>query len=431
MLLEFSVANFLSFQDKKTLSLIASSISDYKTTNVVETERHKLLNGAIIYGANASGKSNLIRAMSTMSRMIARSFEQTSASKLDITPFLLSTKTENKPSHFEIVFLIDDVRYRYGFEVNNSAVLAEWLFETKKKTEKALFLRENDGIEVLSSFKEAKDLEEKTRDNALFLNVIDQFNGETAKKIIKWFKGFIAISGLSHEGHEMGTIKMLENDNNKSKLLNFYTNLDLGFDKLTIDKEVFDSKKIPSDMPESLVKLLVKDLEGAFRFKIKTLHKKFNEELKEIGQVEFDMRSQESAGTNKVFNISGALFSVLHNGGILVVDELDSTLHPLLTLAITRLFNSKEDNPKNAQLVFTTHDTNLFEYGLYRRDQIYFVEKNSYGASDLYSLVEYKEGDGKKIRKDRSFEDDYINGRYGAIPYIGNLTKLVSSWQEK
>jgi AAA15 family ATPase/GTPase len=143
------------------------------------------------------------------------------------------------------------------------------------------------------------------------------------------------------------------------------------------------------------------------------------------------MRNQESAGTNKVFNISGPIFDVLQKGGVLVIDELDSSLHPLMTLAITRLFNSEKENSKNAQLIFTTHDTNLFSYGKYRRDQIYFVEKDRYGASDLYSLVEYREEDGTKIRKDRSFEKDYIQGRYGAVPYIGDISKIISEWQKK
>lgn len=114
----------------------------------------------------------------------------------------------------------------------------------------------------------------------------------------------------------------------------------------------------------------------------------------------------------------------------MVVDELDASLHPLLTLAITRLFNSKQFNPNNAQLIFATHDTNLLHYGNYQRDQIYFVEKDQFGASDMYSLVEYKE-EGKTIREDRSFEKDYIEGRYGAIPFIGNLSNVVTEWQEK
>jgi hypothetical protein len=430
MLLEFSVGNYLSFRERKTLNLVASSISDYKETNTIASERHTLLKGAVIYGANASGKSNFIRAVSTMKKIVMSSFNQPSTKEIGVTPFLLNTETEKGPSYFEVLIEILGTRYRYGFEVTDREVAGEWLYESKKNAEKFLFLREGDGIEVSPAYKEAENLESKTRDNALFLSVIDQFNGVVAKRIMHWFNKLITISGLTHENYELTTFRMLDKKITAKTLDDFYSQLDFGFDGLFINKEKFDPKRIPEDAPEGLVKLLVKDLEGAFRFKIKTLHKKYDKNNKRVGDVEFDMRGQESAGTNKVFNISGPIFDVLQAGGVLVIDELDSSLHPLITLAITRLFNSENDNPKNAQLIFTTHDTNLFSYGKYRRDQIYFVEKDQYGASDLYSLVEYREEDGTKVRKDRSFENDYIQGRYGAIPYIGDISKIVTEWQE-
>ena len=430
MLLEFSVGNFLSFKAKTTLSLAATSIKEHIDTNIFSTERRDLLKGAVIYGANASGKSNFVRAMSTMRRLVLQSFDQSSTDELDVTPFLLSTGTEKSPSLFEAIFIIDNIRYRYGFEVDDKQVHAEWLFEAPKNAEKPMFLREGDGIEVTRNFTEGRDLEERTRDNALFLAVADQFNGKIAKKIMKWFDNFITISGLTHEGYKGVTFGMLEKKETSSTLLNFYKRLDLGFDDIAINKKPFDAKELPNDMPESLVRQLVTDLEGAYKIDIKTIHKKYNDQGKAVGQVEFDMRSQESSGTNKIFNISGPVFDVLNDGGVLVVDELDASLHPLLTLAVTRLFNSKQFNPNNAQLIFATHDTNLLYYGNYRRDQIYFVEKDQFGASDMYSLVEYKE-EGKTIRKDRSFEKDYIEGRYGAIPFIGNLSNVVTEWQEK
>lgn len=431
MLLEFTVGNYLSIKNKTTLSLFATPIKEHTVTNIFSTERYELLKGAVIYGANASGKSNFIKAMSTMRRLVLQSFEQSSADDLDIIPFLLNTETEKKPSFFEAVFMVENIRYRYGFEVDNYTINAEWLFEAQKQTEKPLFIREHDGIEVMSrSFPEGKDLEERTRDNALFLAVVDQFNGKIAKKIMKWFNNFITISGLKHEGYKGVTFGMLENQQTQNTLLDFYKKLDLGFDDLAISKKPFDHKELPSDLPEGLVKQLLTDFEGAFKIDIKTIHTKYDAKNKAVGQIEFDMRSQESSGTNKLFNISGPVFDVLNDGGLLVVDELDASLHPLLTLAITKLFNSKEFNRNNAQLIFATHDTNLLNYGNYRRDQIYFVEKNKYGESEMYSLVEYKE-EGKTIRKDRSFEKDYIEGRYGAIPFVGNLSNLITEWQEK
>ena len=405
MLIEFSVSNFLSFKDRKSMSLQATTIKDHPDSII--TERYKLLKGAIIYGANASGKSNFVKAMSTMRRLILKSFEKSSATELDITPFLLHIGFDARPSLFEVL-----------------------LFEAKKNTEKPLFIRENDGIQVFPSFKEGKDLEEKTRDNTLFLAVVDQFNGTIAKNIMHWFNNFITISGLSHEGYKAVTFKMLENDNTKPVLQSFYNQLDLGFDDIKIVKKTFDSDELPKGLPEAILKQMLTDLEGKTLVNVKTLHKKYNDN-KEIEKLEeFDMRSQESSGTNKIFNISGPVFDVLSDGGVLIIDELDASLHPLLTLAVTKLFNSKEHNPKNAQLIFSTHDTNLLCHGNYRRDQVFFVEKDEFGASDLYSLVEYNEN-GKKIRNDRSFEKDYIQGRYGAIPYIGNIQTLLDKWQGK
>ena len=426
MLLEFTIGNFLSFKEKKTISLEATSIKEHVDTNIVQLERLQLLKGAVIYGANASGKSNFIKAMSTMRRLVLQSFDSSSTEELGIKPYLLSTETFDKPSFFEILFLINNKRYRYGFEVDNLSVQSEWLFEAPKKAEKALFIRQGDGIDVSSSFKEAKDLEEKTRENALFLSVIDQFNGPIAKSIMKWFSNFITVSGLSHERYKNVTFKMLEDEKTKPQLLEFYKKLDLGFDEIDLEKEPLDTKDFSKVFNENVIKQFLSDLEGKTKINIKTLHKKFNQENEYVSLEKFDMRSQESSGTNKVFNISGPVFDVLQDGGVLIIDELDASLHPLMTLTITKLFNSVELNKHNAQLIFATHDTNLFEYGHYRRDQIYFVEKDAYGASDLYSLVEYKEEDGKKIRKDRSFEKDYIQGRYGAIPFIGNLNKLMN-----
>lgn len=423
MFLEFTVANFLSFKEKKTLSLDAAPIKEHPE-NIFKTARYKLLKSAIIYGANASGKSNLLKAMSTMRWLVLQSFDQASTNELDITPFLLSTLTEGKPSFFEVLFLLNDIRYRYGFEVTNKTVSAEWLFESKSKTEKPLFIRQNDGIEVFPAFKEGKDLEEKTRENALFLAVVDKFNGPIAKSIIQWFTNFVTISGLSHEDYKHITFQMMKRETTSNQLLNFYKDLDLGFEDIKANKIPFSPKELDPKIPESVVKQLITDLEGAFRIDVKTKHKKFNENEKEVEMVEFDLRSQESAGTNKTFNISGPVFDVLSSGGVLVIDELDSSLHPLITLAITKLFNSKEFNTKNAQLIFSTHDTNLMNYGAYRRDQIYFVEKNRFGASDIYSLVEYKK-DGKKVRNDNLYEKDYIRGRYGAIPFIGNISNLI------
>ncbi len=427
MIIEFTVGNFLSFKENKTLSLEATNITEYKESTF-KVGKFKLLKSAVLYGANSSGKSNFIKAMSTMKRIVMTSVEKTSASKFEIIPFLLDTHTENKPTFFELVFLIDSTRYRYGFEIIKSSIIGEWLFRLESDTEIPLFIREENGIGVTANFNEGSGLESKTRENALFLSVVDQFNGENAAKIINWFNHLEIISGLSHDNYRDVTFSLLDKKKSKERLLDFFKDLDLGFDQLKFRKEKLQENYSSIDLPSIHVDDIVDSLQGKAMVQISTVHNTYNENGKKVGSKNFNLREHESSGTNKIFDISGSIFHTLISGGILVIDELDAKLHPLMTTAITNLFNSTEFNTNNAQLIFATHDTNLLSYGKFRRDQIYFLEKDKIEASDLYSLIEYKEeGSNKKIRKDRSFEKDYIHGKYGAIPFIGNFQELLTN----
>jgi len=426
MIIEFTIGNFLSFKERMTLSLEPTAITEHQSS-VFEIGHQKLLKSVVLYGANSSGKSNYLKAMSVMKRIIMTSMEKSSVSKNNIKPFLLNSETRNLPSFFEIVFLIDKVRYRYGFEIDSEKIHAEWLFVMhgkQKNKEKPLFIRELDGIAVTELFEEGDGLESKTRNNALFLSIVDQFNGKVSAQLMKWFNAWRIISGLSHEHYRSVTYKLLEDSVCKTKLLKFYEDLDLGFNELKVKTEKFDPVMLPNDLPEEIRNDMIAELEGESLIKINTIHKIFDNQGNPVGTKDFDMRKQESSGTNKIIDLSGPIFDTILEGGVLVIDELDAKLHPLMTTAITNLFNSDKFNKKNAQLIFATHDTNLLTYGHFRRDQIYFVEKNNYGSSDLYSLVEYQEN-GKAIRKDRSFEKDYIQGRYGAIPYIGSFEELL------
>jgi AAA15 family ATPase/GTPase len=424
MLIEFSVGNLLSIKDRQTLRLDASSISEHRE-QLIDAGHYKLLRSAVIYGANASGKSNVLKAMSAMHQILTKSAERSSTKEIDVEPFLFSTETEIAPSYFEILFLINNIRYRYGFEVDRKVIHSEWLFEAKKQQEKLIFVREQNKIEVSKEFKEGKGLEEKTRDNALFLAVCDQFNGPLAKSIFVWFNKWLLIHGLYHDDYRKILFKMLDAPPIQDQLTKIIDQLNLGFSSIRLHKEKINDEylsKIPLESQTRFYELLG----GQFTTGVKTIHKKYDFDKKIVGEVVFDLKIDESEGTNKFFDLLAPIYLALSNSGILVVDELDAKLHPLMTQAIIRLFNQPELNPKNAQLVFATHDTNLLSGKLFRRDQIYFTEKDQYGATSLYSLVEYQEEDGTKIRKDRSFEEDYIKGRYGAIPFIGDLSKIAS-----
>lgn len=345
----------------------------------------------------------------------------------ELTPYLLSTETEKAPSFFEIVFFHEGFRYRYGFELTRDRVHTEWLFRSQVRAEKLLFIRDGEAIELGAAFKEGERLEQKTRPNGLFLTVVDQFNGEIAKSIMAWFRRLNSISGLKHEPYRVGTFRLLGDPAHRAALLSFIDRLDLGFDEVQVIEEAFDPNKLPGHLTPELHKLMLEQLKDSVSLEFRTRHIRYDHAGKLAGEVYFDLDEQESSGTRKLFDLLGPFFDTLLNGGILVADELDAKLHPLLTKALVDLFHSPHANSHQAQLIFATHDTNLLSYGCFRRDQIYFTEKNRLGATDLYALLEYREG-GETIRKDRSFEKDYIEGRYGAIPYLGNLHELFRSW---
>ncbi|OHD27803.1 MAG: hypothetical protein A2Y34_16570, partial [Spirochaetes bacterium GWC1_27_15] len=364
-----------------------------------------------------------LKALGFMRWLVINSSKETTINEeIDIYPFKLSTETENKPSFFEIIFLLNDKTYRYGFEIDRKEVKAEWLYQTETTKEKLLFIRNKDIIEVKKHFKEGKNLEEKTRNNALFLSVAANFNGFISLDIINWFTNFKVISGLKDDNYSIITMEMLDNEDTKKKIYDFIKNADLGIMDISLSKEKFSEKILPKGMPDDLFKSLSEKFKDEEFVNINTYHQKFNEKNEVIETISF-LLDEESSGTNKYFNLSGLIVKSLLKGSILAIDEIDAKLHPLLTKAIIELFNSSKTNKNNAQLIFVTHDTNLLTSSLLRRDQIWFTEKNRYEATDLYSLVEYKIED-KKVRNDASYQRDYISGKYGAIPFIGNFEAI-------
>jgi AAA15 family ATPase/GTPase len=264
------------------------------------------------------------------------------------------------------------------------------------------FLRTIEGIGVADVFEEARGLESKARDNGLFLSLADQFNSDVAKKAMWELSAIEILSGIDHQESISMTNTLYEEKKYKTLVENFIIKLDLGFRDFNVDT----------------------DVNKFFKDRITTNHNKYDINGSIVSQLEFKMDEQESSGTNKIFDLAGYIVFTLHFGDVLLIDELDSKLHPILTQEIIKLFNNPETNPKNAQLIFTTHDTNLLGANLFRRDQIWFTEKDEFEATDMYSLLEFKDEGGNTVRKDRSFEKDYIRGRYGAIPYISNFQEV-------
>ncbi|PIP55269.1 MAG: abortive infection protein [Bacteroidetes bacterium CG23_combo_of_CG06-09_8_20_14_all_32_9] len=453
MLIEFSVGNYLSFKNAMTFSMMASNPvkeledSTEGLNNVFfdKNNKTKHLKSAVIYGANGSGKSNLISAISFYRRFILSSSNDRQADdEIRSIPFLLSTETEKAPSSFEMIFLIDKIRFRYGFETTKSNVTSEWLFglETENSNkESSYFTRENQEIKVfIKNFKEGKGLENKTRPNALFLSTVAQLNGEVSNKIQSWLKYNInVISGLEDAttGYTIGRYQ--EQKEFRKKIINFFKLTNLGIEDIKIEETALDnlSKFSPKKKEDEKIANLIQELQKELKERIKkggdtkgitinAFHNKFDKANKLIETIALAFE-YESKGTQKLFGLLGPWFDTLEKGKLLIVDELDSRLHTKLTTELLKIFQSSI-NTKNAQLIFASHDTNLLRNDLFRRDQIWFTEKDKTGATDLYSLVEYKINQSTSVRNDASFEKDYLVGKYGAIPYFGNIPKFLNDF---
>ena len=422
MLIAFSVENFKSIQEIQTLTLEARTDTHLAWSNVTEMGKRRLVKSAAIFGPNASGKSNIIQAMIWFRQFVLDSSREGQAGeKIDVKPFRLSTTTEKSPTHFEAEFLWGGFEYRYGFEVTAGRVESEWLFRKSPAAKPAkLFTREGKQFEVSGEFfKEGKGLEERTRENALFLSVCSQFNGPEATKIIEWMRRFRHVSGLSEVGFFAFTAKRLEDAKYRSKLLELARKADFNITGLRSEfEEITEARLSPGLTAEVRQRLLA---EKILQADIKTTHQKRDADGNMVGQVEFDLAEEESQGTQKFVALSGPLTHTLEEGAILLVDEMEARLHPRLTQAIVDLFHSPV-NAKNAQLVCATHDVTLLEPDRFRRDQIWFCEKDETGATDLFCLADF---DSSQVRPTSKFSRQYMLGLFGAVPQLAHFQEAA------
>ena len=424
MIIEFNFQNYRSFMNLNTLSLSAvKSFKEHEDTHtVLLDDKTRLIKSAVIYGNNASGKSNLIQAITFMKSVVLNSFRDAlldnEEKKFPLQKFLLNTETENQPSYFEMIFIQDGVKYRYGFEINSNEVVSEWLFHTTSK-EVYLFKREFSSIEInKTAFKEGLNLESKTKENVLFITLVAQLNGIISNQVVSWFKKINCIKSASDDAYKHYTVRTLKED---SQFLNWVTSFtkfleisnvttsersmsEFNFDKMKIkDKEIISLLKNVQEIASKQPKLN----------KIITWHRKYDKDQFLVDTIPFDFDNQESEGTKKLLYLLGPWYDSLRLGKILLVDELDSQLHSHLIIHLINFFHIC--NKKNAQLICTVHDTTMLNKEIFRRDQIYFVEKNQFGVSELYSLADFK---SEHVRNKSAFEKNYLEGKYGAIPYF-------------
>lgn len=353
MLVEFTVGNFRSFKERVTLSLVAANLKSREKAldeNTVFRVNDKLsvLSSAAIYGPNASGKSNLIGAAYFMRDFVLNSSKETQSSEsIGVASYSLSTETEDKPSFFEVVFVLNGRQYRYGFEADSKSIFAEWLFYVPKSREARLFERDGQDIKVADAFKEGKGLELRTRANALFLSVAAQFNGELASSVLSWFRRMRVNRGVDNPNDLSFAVSRFANEKNAEAVSLLVKSMDLGIDELRSAKETL---RLPpsysgNDVLDSLKPFFesVKDLELP---RIKTVHKKYGPTGEVVGSTIFDLQDHESAGTKRLFSLTIPILDALNSGRVLFIDELDARLHPIMTCSIIEAFNDRDVNKK-------------------------------------------------------------------------------------
>ncbi|MEZ4453177.1 MAG: ATP-binding protein [Nannocystaceae bacterium] len=427
MLIEVSVANYRSFRDRVTLSLeaeprLSERDKSVDERNIAQTPEGGVLRVAGLYGANASGKSNLVRALGAFRALVLDSAREGQAGDLlPADPFLLDEGSAREPSEFEVVYVEDGLQVRYGAAFSRERFSREWLFArpTGAEAEERWFERLGDVYETGEAWRRDPGIEEKTRPEALHLSAAAAWRHPQAEKVLAWFKALTVVDGLRDTGLLSRTIALLEEGGRGEAIRTFVRRLDLGVDDLAVRRSEWEDAEPPRGGPVHARRVFGFG-SGWFR-QIKTVRR----------GVEFEL-ANESAGTARAIALAGPIVEVLAGGGVMIVDEFDARLHTLLAKQIVELFQDPEVNRHDAQLIFASHDTNLLTRALLRRDQLWFVEKShKTQSSDLYSLAELRFPDGKGVRNDARYEEDYLQGRYGAIPFFGDLGAILGEALEK
>lgn len=412
MLVEFRAENFRSIKDRIVFSMVASNDKSLEDSNVIATNVEsipKLVVSAGIYGANASGKSNFLKAISYMQAVLRESLNAPTDATFNVQPFLMDKSFEKKPSEFEITYLDGKVRYQYGFAINRERIVEEWLYVYKTAKPQCWFTRTYNTESGVDEYYFGPNLlgqkeiwKESTRRNVLFLSIAAKLNSVQLKPIYEWVINKLVIFGLDTNYSSDATIAKIGNTSEKSEVLKFLSSADFGIKDVEIDVRKVLKQNINFNLEKRISQSTFEDSEASFPVFV-------HETENGTGKIEFN---EESLGTQRFFALTGSIIEIIRGGKILVFDELDASLHTLLARKIIELFHDPVINCNFSQLIFSTHDTNLLSNNLLRRDQIWLVEKDKYQASKLYSINDFSP------RKQENFEIGYLTGRYGAVPFF-------------
>lgn len=422
MLIEFSVTNYRSILERQTLNMAASAnFKKLESLNTFDPSLGaglpRLMRSTVLYGPNASGKSTLIQALKLVKSQVLNSQKESQAGDaIDVVPFKLTAQSRQSDCEFEVTFIEQGVRYEYGFCCNRERFTEEWLIAYPLGRAQKWFHRVFDTATGKDAYKfgthflggrQRHALATKTRPNALFFSTAIQWNNEQLKPAFDWFKLRLqvldSVGGLS-SGY---TLERCGKDEERKKIVAFMNSADLSIADIQLKETAFSADTLPKGIPADLKEKLLTDMAGSKFVELLFLHKDAHTQE----AVAFD-ESEESDGTLALFAFAGPWLDVIENERVLVVDELDTSLHPLL---VHHLVKRLHHEGTKAQLIFTTHDTTLLSQKLLRNDQVWFMEKDDKGASRLYPLSDFSPRDNEAI------ERGYLNGRYGGIPFLKDL----------
>ena len=425
MLIEFKFGNYRSFRDEAVLSMEAMGLGRLKNS-LISYASLKLIPSAAIYGKNGGGKSNIIRAFWLAVQFIKNAQRtQHENAQIPVKPFLLNDYSKDEPTFFEFTYVLDDVKYIYGFSATKEKIYSEYLYHAPKGQKATVFTRTEQEFSFTEDKNKRKMISEAVAPNQLFFSVACTMNDTDCMRAMKWFREYVFFS----RDYTDIPKQLLEYSNDKnmlSAISEYAQAADLGIEKMEFefkDKEV-NEPATSKDIPEGLRSALISFMQSL----------KENSNVSEIGLQKSEVKaisyhngvkmdgnktlftlelSDESDGTRKLMSIAPAIESVLNKGGIVLADELEKELHPMLVNYIVAKFQSKNTNPNGAQLIFTTHNTELLNMDILRKDQLYFVDKNRKdGTSELYGISDFSTKTADNIRK------GYLAGKYGATPDI-------------
>ncbi|MBE1710611.1 MULTISPECIES: AAA family ATPase [Mesorhizobium] len=431
MLLRFEAGNFLSLRDTAELSLVASSLKDdavplFEPSAAPGT---RVVSSALIYGPNASGKSNIVSAISYMRSFVLYSHNRGSPEgKINRRPFALDSSYSDRPTSFEVDFISGGTRYTYGFELSNEHVVAEWLFSYPNNRRQLLFERD------LQEFSFGRNLRGRnqtiadlTRQNSLFISAAAQNDHSELTSVYRFFDDIVINSSIDVNS-TVASRPWKENSEIDNRIINFLSNVGTGVigyrrrerekTKESVEFQKNFNQLLRTTFGEVVDKISLSDDSIEKDVTLQLAH------MASGGKQVFFNLDKESAGTRRLLALLAPIFAALDHGGLIVIDEIDASLHTRACEAILALFSSTEFNANGAQLIATTHDTNILSSNLLRRDQIWFCEKGDTGETALFPLTDLR------TRATDNIEKGYLQGRFGAIPFAGSPSQLLKTLRD-